>query len=398
MMRGSRISVSSERGGGFSLRPPVPGQNSIDSQHRKPTALANVAIDLYKGGGKVKDIVADTANTGSFTWQAPGDDVANAGNYKVRISCSTDPAVYGESEAFWVSRAGNLNCTSNPSGATIFWDGRNSGQTTNTILTLPVGNLPIKYTRDLFVDFTTYVNILQDQTINLHKDMYPDSFFNDFNNNQAPFWTRIAGSADWVAEDGVLKFKSVRGSDEEQVGCYKAGSGKVYGNFTYELDAERAVGEDWHVVGISIGVEPDHYRFILLDVSPGDKQFSIWYQRATGGQQGTLTGWTYFGKINATGWNDLKIIRDGNTLYFYINEYEVDTHVISYLEDWVEVGLWGYTYGLVSEAHFDNIRLTLHSSSPLMGTDRTSSSPSKVTYSENAHPAFPPDAIKKKIK
>jgi hypothetical protein len=375
-----------------------PSSSCLNSQVRKPTALANVTIDLYKGGGKVADIAAGTPNNGSYTFQAPGDEVANGGDYKVRISASTDPSVFGESEYFWVSHAGNLNATSNPPGAAIYWDGRNSGQTTDAILTLPVGSQTVKYTRNLFRDFETNVNILKDQTIDLYKALDPDSFFNNFNDNQAPFWTLIAGSADLVAEDGVFKFKSVRGSSEENVVPYKAGSAKFYGNFTYEVDAERAIGESWHVLGIAIGVEENHYRFILLDVSPGDQDFSIWYQRATGGQQGTLTGWTTFSKIHKTGMNDLKIIRDGNTLFFYINEYEVAVHTISYLEDWVEVGLWGYTYSLSNEIHFDNIRMTMNSASPSPGITNTSRDVSKVTYDNNINPAYPPRQIDKKIK
>jgi hypothetical protein len=128
-----------------------------------------VTIDLYKGGGKVADIAAGTPNNGSYTFQAPGDEVANGGDYKVRISASTDPSVFGESEYFWVSHAGNLNATSNPPGAAIYWDGRNSGQTTDAILTLPVGSQTVKYTRNLFRDFETNVNILKDQTIDLYK-------------------------------------------------------------------------------------------------------------------------------------------------------------------------------------------------------------------------------------
>ena len=398
MMRGARVSSTGERRDGFSSNSPLPNQTYLNSQGRKPTALANVIIDLYKGGGKVADLASSTPNNGSYTFQAPGDEVANGSDYKVRISASTDPSVFGESANFWVSHAGTLNATSNPSGAAIHWDGRNSGQTTDTTLALPVGNQTVKYTRNLFRDYETSVNILKDQTTDLHKALDPDSFFNNFSDNQAPFWTPVAGSATWVAEDGVFKFKSVRGSDEEQVGYYQAGSAKIYGNFTYEVDAERAVGETWHVVGITVGVEPNHYRFILLNVSPGAQDYSIWYQRATGGQQGTLTNWTFFNKIHRTGMNDLKIIRDGNTLFFYINEYEVAKHTLSYLEDWVEVGLWGYTYDLANEVHFDNIRMTLHSASPTPGIDRTSPLPSKVTYTENAHPAFPPDMIKKKIK
>jgi hypothetical protein len=246
----------------------------------------------------------------------------------------------------------------------------------------------------MFLDSETSVDILKDLTTDLHIDLNPDSFTEDFSDGQAQYWTHLIGSANWEIRDGVYRFIGTQSVNDEQICYYKAGSAKFYGNFTYEADAERIVG--WpYVVGITIGVEADHYRLILLDVEPPTQYFSIWYQRGTGSQEGALTVWTNFNKIDKTGTNHLKISRIGDTLYFYINEYEVDVHTISYLKEWVEVGLWGYTGNPGDIVHFDNVQMTLNSASPAPGITRAAPPPSQVVYSKDMSPLHSPGSKKK---
>ena len=65
-------------------------------------SITNVDIDLYKGGTKVETIVSSQNNTGSYKWVPPGS-LADGTDYRVRISCSADSSVYGESSNFSVA-------------------------------------------------------------------------------------------------------------------------------------------------------------------------------------------------------------------------------------------------------------------------------------------------------
>jgi len=68
----------------------------------KNLAITNVNIDLYKGGIKTLTIASNTANDFSEKWTVPASQ-ATASDYKVRVSCSTDASVYGESGNFSIS-------------------------------------------------------------------------------------------------------------------------------------------------------------------------------------------------------------------------------------------------------------------------------------------------------
>ena len=67
--------------------------------------IAKVKIGLYKGGALVSVIVEETDNSGSYSWQVPGTS-SDGSDYKVRVSCSTDSSIYGESGYFtiWTKR------------------------------------------------------------------------------------------------------------------------------------------------------------------------------------------------------------------------------------------------------------------------------------------------------
>jgi len=66
--------------------------------------IAKVKIDLYKGNTLSSTLTASTDNKGSYTWNIPVGTAA-ASNYKIRISDASNPAIYGDSVAFSISRA-----------------------------------------------------------------------------------------------------------------------------------------------------------------------------------------------------------------------------------------------------------------------------------------------------
>lgn len=63
--------------------------------------IADVRIELWKGGSKEFDIVASTPNDGTHPWLVPASLAAGT-DYKIRIVCATDDSVYGDSADFTV--------------------------------------------------------------------------------------------------------------------------------------------------------------------------------------------------------------------------------------------------------------------------------------------------------
>jgi sugar lactone lactonase YvrE len=71
----------------------------VGSQIRSVVDIAAVKIELIKGGQPAALIAGETPNNGLFTWQVP-DSLAEGSDYRVRVSCSTDSDVFGESSSF----------------------------------------------------------------------------------------------------------------------------------------------------------------------------------------------------------------------------------------------------------------------------------------------------------
>jgi len=65
-------------------------------------SITNVDIDLYKGGTKVQAIVSSQSNTGSYKWVLPGS-LADGTDYRVRVSCSAERGIYGESSNYSIT-------------------------------------------------------------------------------------------------------------------------------------------------------------------------------------------------------------------------------------------------------------------------------------------------------
>ncbi|MBN1272960.1 MAG: SUMF1/EgtB/PvdO family nonheme iron enzyme [Candidatus Aminicenantes bacterium] len=81
-----------------------PWQNIENDQ---PLAISSVNIELSQGGGLMKTISSSTPNDGSHIWTVP-EDLSNAENYKVRVSCTAEDGVYGESAEFEITNFLNM--------------------------------------------------------------------------------------------------------------------------------------------------------------------------------------------------------------------------------------------------------------------------------------------------
>ena len=75
----------------------TPGLQTRDTA--RVLIISDIKIELYKGTTLTETIVSETENDGSYTWQV-SSSLANGSDYKVRVSCSSDANVYGESSSF----------------------------------------------------------------------------------------------------------------------------------------------------------------------------------------------------------------------------------------------------------------------------------------------------------
>ncbi|MBN1222558.1 MAG: PEGA domain-containing protein [Candidatus Aminicenantes bacterium] len=68
-------------------------------EERGPAAISSVKIDLYRNSDLADTIASETPNNGSFNWTVDSS-LSEGDNYRIRISCTSDSSVYGESDAF----------------------------------------------------------------------------------------------------------------------------------------------------------------------------------------------------------------------------------------------------------------------------------------------------------
>ena len=133
----------------------------------KPLVLTGVKIDLYKGSTKVKTIVSSTDNNGSYSWTVP-NNTALGTNYKVRISCTADSRIYGESGLFSVTGFGAIKVTSTPSNAEVYLDGTDTGETTPcTLKNISPGDYTVKVTKKGYADYEETVTVEENKTVNV---------------------------------------------------------------------------------------------------------------------------------------------------------------------------------------------------------------------------------------
>jgi hypothetical protein len=96
---------------------PRPGINK--GVNRGVLAVANLNLDLLRGGNLVQQIAANTSNDGTHTWTVPVG-LTSATDYQVKVSCSTAANVSGTSANFRIADVGKIKATSVPTGAKCY--------------------------------------------------------------------------------------------------------------------------------------------------------------------------------------------------------------------------------------------------------------------------------------
>jgi len=87
----------------------------------RPQAISEIKIDLYRGTSLQSPIAANTSNSGTYSWTVDSS-LATGNNYKVRVSCFSDPEIFGESAYFTIQKQTTNNLAPNPSfeNGTVF--------------------------------------------------------------------------------------------------------------------------------------------------------------------------------------------------------------------------------------------------------------------------------------
>ncbi|MBN1221706.1 MAG: PEGA domain-containing protein, partial [Candidatus Aminicenantes bacterium] len=323
----------------------------------KPQALLHVKIELYRGGSVERTIADSTDNTGSYEWTV-ASAVEDGTNYKVRISCAADASVYGESPAFTIANVGKIKVMSSPANARIWLDGQDMGLTNKTLENVPVGEHELQLTKDRYQDWSATVNVVKNQTANVSAALEVGEFIENFNDGIADYWENASSYASWFVGDGIYKGKSSHG--ESTMSYY--GLGMYTNSFTYEAKVKRLTGQSKIPVGIAVGNQ-DFSKIWLLDISPGEKMYSIW--GATFKSPGLVENewpyviWTKDTVISNTGWNACKIVADGNNFTFFINGKQVAALSIPDMPAEIRLGVWAATWTAGNTAGFDDVKVDL---------------------------------------
>ncbi|MGD2087645.1 MAG: Ser-Thr-rich GPI-anchored membrane family protein [Candidatus Aminicenantes bacterium] len=65
--------------------------------------ISKIKIGLYKGNSPAKTLASSLDNSGSYTWYIP-DNITAGSNYKIRITDTANPSIYGQSDWFSITR------------------------------------------------------------------------------------------------------------------------------------------------------------------------------------------------------------------------------------------------------------------------------------------------------
>jgi hypothetical protein len=102
-------------------------------------SISKVKIHLYKNNSLSTTITSSANNTGSYTWNIPANTTP-ASDYKIKITDTSNPAVFGESGAFSITRASiAVNKTRSTFGAVV--NGVSTGPQGFTITNSGTGTL-----------------------------------------------------------------------------------------------------------------------------------------------------------------------------------------------------------------------------------------------------------------
>jgi len=323
----------------------------------RPMDIANMIIEVLRNNVVVATLASSTPNDRSQIVTAP-TGVANAANFVLRVASAFSENVFGLSPEFWISFVGSIQCNSNPTDANIILDGIDTGFNTNKkINDIPVGNHTIKYERDRFFDSTTTNYVAKNAVSNVNKLLDPSGFYEDFNNNTAEFWKKKHGSGSWFVSGGTYRMRY--GSSTRLQSChYDAGSGRFPFNCAYEVWGKNSIGPSLNAWALAFGGNDNFSQYYIFNISPGYRWWSIF--KITGPNSWiNIRPWTYSSALYQTGWNKVKVEKNGNAFYFYINDSFIYSLFIYNVPSANEIGLWSWPSSYNDETSFDNVHMMI---------------------------------------
>ena len=174
------------------------------------------------------------------------------------------------------------------------------------------------------------------------------SFSENFDSGQALHWKGDPNGI-WKVENGV--YKITQGGNARHASYYDLGN--FENNWTFEVDANRAVGKHGMAHGPAFGGTDDFKPFYYFDVDSGDQYWSVW--RISGNSASVVRNWAKSTAIKQEGWNKFKIVCNGKSFTFYANNTKLGSVQISSVPEKGKIGLVAWTGSNVSEVWFDNI-------------------------------------------
>jgi hypothetical protein len=129
-------------------------------------------------------------------------------------------------------------------------------------------------------------------------------------------------------------------------------------DFTVAVSAHRASGSSGSYA-IHFGIDPGWSQFYEFDIG-ANGYYSIWkYDDSSGTPWTALQDWTYSSFIaTGTGWNRMKIVRDGNSIAAYVNNHYLTTVTDGSFTGFRYIGLAVYSPSNASlDVRFDDFTL-----------------------------------------
>lgn len=299
--------------------------------------IAAVKIELFKGSASAAVIVASTNNTGGpYSWAVPGT-LADGADYKVRISCTSDASVYGDSGNFTINGA-SMSVTS-PTGTTV-WD---NGGTGNIVWAsnLPSENVKIELFNGATLQTTISASTPNDGS---HSWTIPAYATVPQNTNYSIKITTLTSSISGQSSGGFIIAEQT---------C-------TYNTMWTGLNNPRGIAiRDWyiHIIGDSEDLaiaETGLNRLIYIDVGTGVITPSI---VPFSGPRGVSK---VRASLGGTGWGDYAVVADHNNNIVKRVHLDAVTHslAITQPQDVVNDGtylyiIYGDTNGRVTKRSHD---------------------------------------------
>lgn len=319
----------------------------------KLQTLSQIKIDLLRNNQHEQQIVASAPNSGSFQWTIPST-LPDSSQYKVKIFCSTDDNVYGESSEFSISAdVGQIQVNSTPTGANIWLNGQNTGYTTNHLFeNVSTGSHPIKLVKARYQDWEGSVTVTKNITSTINITLEVGAFTEDFNDGVADHFIESHPALWWVSSvDNVYRFKG-DGTFQRTTSHYNLGN---FADFDLEVRV-KSFDSRW---GLAFRGNSDFsdYYYVYINPNPPNGQWGVW--KMDSGVSSTVKNYATSSLIKTDmTWNWLKIEARGQDFHIYINGSYVDTVSIGGVPSTGKIGLASYSM-YTNVLDFDDVILTL---------------------------------------